>query len=235
MNKILIIITRIDGTEFSKYWKFNKDDLSKIIKIGNDSVLFVNGLFIGKNNKEYVSSLIDITSKSELNFTGNEIGLISHQGPDPFPIDSWGSKINFVFNKKYSSTYLGKHFCESQNDDFVSLAIKPTSPRTGVLDGFRDATVFEGYNIENHSEPLNNLWNYFKGNRKLNSALDFLHNCLGNNIDKTILTNAGFDLNISENNKPSLEQLIQEFQKEFKIPALKDLRDALLEIAVREK
>lgn len=40
-NKILIIITRIIGTEFSNYWKYQQYENFSVIKIKNDFVLFL--------------------------------------------------------------------------------------------------------------------------------------------------------------------------------------------------
>ena len=87
---------------------------------------------------------------------------------------------------------------------------------------------------QDYDKAKEELVKWFHLNEKLNAALEFLHDCLGDNIgDTKILTDAGFVLNAKVNGK-SIQELINEFTKGFKIPALKELRDALLEIAMKE-
>lgn len=218
MKKILIIITRIDGKEFSDYWGFSNEIKFKIIPMNGNSVLFINGYSIIKGSDNYSSYMGEIINESGLIYSESEIGLVSHQGPNPFPTDSWGNNLNLVFKKKYSST-LGGDFCQNINSDFVVLTTKPPTPRTGVLDAFRDSIVFD--QNDNLPNTFNNLWNYFKGNAKLNAALEFLHNCLGNN-----------------NSVPSLPGDFMNCQTEFNIfhkdrnnQNLRNLRDAMLKEA----
>ncbi len=86
------------------------------------------------------------------------------------------------------------------------------------------------------SDDQDNKFERLKGevfpfNNKLNPALEFLHECLGGtpSDDTQKLTSAGFGLNKNENDKPSINDLINKLSNGGDYnAALREVRDALL-------
>lgn len=77
----------------------------------------------------------------------------------------------------------------------------------------------------------------FTGNEKLNAALEFLHECIGEGEPEIeTLNKAGFNLDAKAEGKSSLNELINKLKNGGdRIQIVKNLRDVLLEIALQEK
>lgn len=241
MSKTLIIVTR-KNDEFDSYWNgnitnyFEQTTIPKPVEISvnqnGNRVVIICPLFTNVDNNAvtFGERIKTVLSQSNIVLTEQSVGIIVH-GSDTFNIDN-AELPELAFRKRYSSSdkALGAKFCQSQNDNFISLGSQPDPPRTGVLDAFRDAYIFETKNLE---EAFNNLWNFFLGDPVLEAKLNLLHLCLtpdGLKEAETLLQddwNAEDKFEVLTEVKDKSGNTPDAFDDNY-IKALTALRDALL-------
>lgn len=164
-----------------------------------------------------VSDDVTIDEMKKIPFTGETLVMYHNKPSDAKKIFEDLQKENKILKCKQ-----GAH--EDDPDQGYTLLLELTECYDGT-----------GFNYQEYYQAKERLIQWFGLYKKLNAVLEFLHNCIGNNVKDSILTKAGFHLKSKENGKKCLEDLIIDFEKGLKIPVLKDLRDTLVEIALREK
>ena len=182
-QKILIVVTRLRGSEFTNYWRFTSVLVSNtdlqytkpIIKdIGSNKIIFFNGQLFPEvaYTDNYLKKIFELERLNDV-LTNRKIGIISHKGSEPFPTSFIGYNTEIIFNQKYSSSQ-GLNFCQYFNDDFVVPLSEPDTTRNGILDKFRDALIYNQSSVL--GDAFENIWEYFekRKNPNFNIALDFL-------------------------------------------------------------
>jgi len=241
-DRLLIIVTRMVN-EFEPYWdadirKFECKgaNYSKPMnrKISEDKLIIVDGSDLKIHR---LNDLLACANLSEMVSNAGIIGIISH-GIDINLSDFDSTVHEKVFTKKYGSEKLGKDFCDSENSTFVANE-DPAKIRTGVLDAFRDALVFDK-SEDIISDTFNNLWKFFHNDNILESKVRVLHACLTPAGAEKVAEIDGFGqlenqrvdgVLLSEyikNNFSSRD--IKDCMKEDYIEPLAKMRDVLLEI-----
>lgn len=178
MNKALIIVTRQTG-EFDTYWKVTEgalnDNYTKpcVIDIRQDKVILIKNRGWASHYATHIKNIITYDNNVLVNSNDYSLGIIIHR-VEPFDTQALNDyKISFC--KKYSSSD-GAALCEQMNDNFVIPASEPNPPRTGVLDAFRDAYVFN--QNEKLPDTFKKLWDFFFGDPILEAKLELLHSLL---------------------------------------------------------
>ncbi|MCF7859762.1 MAG: hypothetical protein K9N07_10655 [Candidatus Cloacimonetes bacterium] len=231
--KTIIIFTRgTDDSEFNHWYVQGK---TKIVEIATDTCEKPN-VYIAKYNQSQfdpqspgnniIRQLIIARAYNDFHddvkkyFKDKEFEnalILYHNQSEGFL--QYIKSLKALKYQKYSST------------ENINIPPKKINTSSYPLDKLLNSIQMES--VCDFTVEFDEVWNSFMGTLKLSATLEFLHKCLGKEIDRLVLTGAGINLDYEVNENRSIVLLISEFQKGFDISALKELRDALLEIAIR--
>ena len=203
--------------------EFGNCSNNKFLLITSDSVIPLSTID-DKTKWEFLlvcDNFIDYLSNNLLPIFTTETLVMYHQNPTDSK-DYFEKKQNGNLIKKCKQ---GEHI-PSSNEGYQLL--------WELTEAWDEST--EKFHVEKYDNAKKKIIAWFGLNDKLNAALQFLHECLGGNCDKSILERVGFAFSIyctiGKAKDLTVSELVEVFMENpSDIKALEALRDGVLEMA----